>query len=188
MPLFVLRARVYAPCICFIYGFPTRLCILPTLSGICFFVILSFLFVVFVLFLLLCSRWRFVDIPLIFSVQQTTYRIDNLVYILLGMVEARSVNVKKIHTHQVERVCSVCRVTHIPPWECVTRARICAMHPFYLCVPCPSVHPTYPFWYLLFCYSFLSFGRFCLIFVTMLSLALCRYSSDIFCPADHVPD
>ncbi|CAN0437749.1 unnamed protein product, partial [Ascophyllum nodosum] len=71
---------------------------------------------------------------------------------------------------------------------CVTRARICAMHPFYLWVPCPPVHPTYPFWYLLSCYSFLSFCRFCLVFVTMLSLALCRYSSDIFCPADHVPD
>ena len=117
MPLFVLRARVYAPCIRFIYGFPARLCILPTLSGICFLVILSFLFVVFVLFLLLCSRWRFVDIPLIFSVQQTTYRIDNLVYILLGMVEARSVNVNNTYTHQVERVCPICRVTRIPPWE-----------------------------------------------------------------------
>ena len=63
---------------------------------------------------------------------------------------------------------------------CVTRLRICAMHPFYLWVPCLSVHPTYPFWYLLFCYYFLSFCRFCLVFVTMLSLELCRHSSDIF--------
>ena len=86
-PICVTRARICAmhpfylwvPC-------PSVHSILPTFSGICFFVILSFLFVVFVLFLLLCSRWRFVDIPLIFSVQQTTYRIGNLVYILLGMV------------------------------------------------------------------------------------------------------
>ena len=75
-----------------------RLCILPTLFGICFFCFLSFLFVVFVLFLLSCSRWSFVDIPLIFSCPADDVP-DWQPRTLLGMVEARSVNVKNTHAH-----------------------------------------------------------------------------------------
>ena len=51
-------------------------------SGMC---ILLFLFLslcrfcLFVFFF--CSHWNLVDVPLIFSVQQTTYRIGNHVYI-----------------------------------------------------------------------------------------------------------
>ena len=47
-----------------------------------------------------------------------------------------------------------------------------------------SVH----FWHVLRVIPlFLSF-LFCFVFVVMLSLDLCRYSYDFFCPADHVPD
>ena len=54
------------------------------------------LFVVF-LFLLSCSRWSFVDFPLIFS-YSTDHVPDMQPCILLGMVEARSVNVKTTTT------------------------------------------------------------------------------------------
>ena len=40
----------------------------------------SFLFCFCVFVFLFCSHWSLVDVPLIFSVQQTTYRIGNHVY------------------------------------------------------------------------------------------------------------
>ena len=52
---------------------------------------------VFVLFCFHASLCSFVDVPLhLFPVQQTMYRIGNHIYdwVLVGMVEARSVNVK----------------------------------------------------------------------------------------------
>ena len=58
-----------------------------------------FLFVVFTLFLFvlfLCSRWSFVDVPLLFSCSADHVVVvpDWQSRILLGMVETRSVNVK----------------------------------------------------------------------------------------------
>ena len=47
-------------------------------------------------FLFLSSRWSFVDVPLIFSCP-ADHVSDLLLRILLGMVEARSVNVKNTH-------------------------------------------------------------------------------------------
>ena len=74
--------------------------LLLSFSGMCIFVIapffLSFLFC-FVSFFLFCSRWSFADVPLIFFCPA-----DHVPgwqpRILLGMVEARSVNVKKTTT------------------------------------------------------------------------------------------
>ena len=57
---------------------------------------------------------------------------------------------------------------------------------FILWVSCASRHPTNPFWRLFYLFPF--FCRFCLVFVFMLSLELCRCSSDLSCPADYVPD
>ena len=96
-PFFVLRACVYAPRIRFIYG-SLRVCASYRPFWCLLFCFLSFLFVVFVLFLLLCSRWSFVDIPLIVSCPADDVP-DWQPRTLLGMVEARSVNVKNIHTH-----------------------------------------------------------------------------------------
>ena len=63
--------------------------------AVAFFTIFVFPFisVVFALFLLLCSGWSFVD-RCFFDLF-----LSNRPRILLGMVEARSVNVKNIHTH-----------------------------------------------------------------------------------------
>ena len=58
-----------------------------------FFLVLSCVVIVF-----LCSRWSFVNVPLIcFYIQQTVYRIDNN-RILPGMVKTRSVIVKNTST------------------------------------------------------------------------------------------
>ena len=50
-------------------------------------------------FLFLSSRWSFVDVPLIFFSCPADHVSDLLLRILLGMVEARSVNVKNTHNH-----------------------------------------------------------------------------------------
>ena len=65
-------------------------CLFLSFSGLCF-VLLFLSFCRFVLFL--CSRWSSVDVPLIFS-GPTGHVPDWQPRILLGMVEARSVNVK----------------------------------------------------------------------------------------------
>ena len=56
---------------------------------------LSFLFCVFVFFF--CSHWSLVDVPLIFFCR-ADHVPDWQPRVLLGMVEARSVNVKKTTT------------------------------------------------------------------------------------------
>ena len=61
----------------------------------------SFLFVVFVLFSVVffsCSRWSVVNVPLIFFCPEDHVPDWQPRIILLGMVEARSVNVKKTIT------------------------------------------------------------------------------------------
>ena len=76
----------------------------------------SFLFVVFCAFVFFfCSHWSLVDVPLIFD-----YPADHVPdwqpRVLLGMVEARSVNVKKTTTTTV-RICPsdrFCRVQNLP--------------------------------------------------------------------------
>ena len=102
------------------YGLPARLCILLTLliplffifSGICFCVIvfqvfvllcffslfLSFLpcfFILFLFYTLVC--WNFVDVPLIFSCPAD--HVPDWRPRILGLVEARSLNVKNAYTH-----------------------------------------------------------------------------------------
>ena len=72
---------------------------------VCFVLFLYFCRLCFVLFICSCSRWSFVDVPVIFPVQQTTYRIGNHVRILLGMFEARSVNNMKNTTNNTTRLC-----------------------------------------------------------------------------------
>ena len=61
-----------------------------------------YIFVVFVLFFVLflfsCSRWSFVDVPLVFSSPTDHVVPDWQPRILLGIVEARSVNVKNTTT------------------------------------------------------------------------------------------
>ena len=58
----------------------------------------SFLFVVFCVFVFFfCSHWRLVDVPLIFFCP-ADHVPDWQPRVLLGMVEARSVNVKKTTT------------------------------------------------------------------------------------------
>ena len=69
-------------------------------SGMCilFCYFCSFLFVVFCLFMFFfCSHWSFVDVPLIFFCPADPVP-DWQPRILLGVVEARSVNVKKTTT------------------------------------------------------------------------------------------
>ena len=68
--------------------------LLLSFSGICrLFCYCSFHFVVFILFcFVFCSRWSFVDAPLIFSCP-ANHVPDWQPRILLGMVEARPVNV-----------------------------------------------------------------------------------------------
>ena len=51
----------------------------------------------------LCSHWSLVDVPLIFFCP-VDHVPDWQPRVLLGMVEARSVNVKKTHTHTTESV------------------------------------------------------------------------------------
>ena len=63
------------------------MCILLLFFSFCRFCFVSFLF-------LLCSRWSFVDVPLIFFCP-ADHVPDWQPRILLGSVEARSVNVKK---------------------------------------------------------------------------------------------
>ena len=79
--------------------------LLLSFSDMCF-VLCSFLFVVFfcsvfVLFRLPCSRWSFVGVPLIFSCP-TDHVPDWQPRILLGMVEARSVDVKNTTTEDLD--------------------------------------------------------------------------------------
>ena len=71
----------------------------------CVFCFCSFLFVVSVSFryIFFCSRWSFVDVPLIFFCP-ADHVPDWQPRILLGMVEARSVNVKKITTTNLSSV------------------------------------------------------------------------------------
>ena len=64
VPLCVMPVHVCA--IHPVYWVPARLCALPFVSDVCFFVCISFIFVVFALFLFVCSCWSFRDIPLIF--------------------------------------------------------------------------------------------------------------------------
>ena len=59
----------------------------------------SFLFVVCVFCVFLCSHWSLVDVPLIFFCP-ADHVPDWQPRVLLGMVEARSVNVKKTTTAQ----------------------------------------------------------------------------------------
>ena len=76
--------------------------LLLSFSGMCFFCFCPFVFVVsvfvssrfFVLFF--CSRWSFVDVPLIFfcPADRVTDWQPRII-LLLGTVEARSINVKK---------------------------------------------------------------------------------------------
>ena len=71
-------------------------------SGMCIFVILvpfssSFLFVCVCVFFFFCSHWSLVDVPLIFFCP-VDHVPDWQPRILLGMVEARSVNVKKYNS------------------------------------------------------------------------------------------
>ena len=75
---------------------------------LCYFYLFIFLsFLPCFLLLFLCYCWSFKDVPLIFSCPAGHVVVpDWQPRILLGMVEARSVNVKNTHTH-----------TLIPPWE-----------------------------------------------------------------------
>ena len=70
----------------------------------------SFLFVVSVSFryVFFCSRWRFVDVPLIFICPED-HLPDWQPRILLGMVEARSVSVKKTkqQQHTIREQCHI---------------------------------------------------------------------------------
>ena len=107
-PLFVYAIISQGHASVWCYGFPAHLSILCTNTintthlcpfwylffCFCFLVILALFFVLF-----LCSRWRFVGVPVIYScVQHTTYRISDRVYYWVWF-EARWVNVKKKHTH-----------------------------------------------------------------------------------------
>ena len=88
-----------SPCI-HVMGSPR---VLAILSGICF----LFLFLLFLSFLFVCSRWSFVDVPLIFSCPED--HVQNWrPPILLGVVEAKLVKCQE-HTHT--------HTSLIPPWE-----------------------------------------------------------------------
>ena len=73
--------------------------LLLSFSGLCFIIpfFLSFLSC-FCFVLFSCSHWSFVEVPLIFS-RPADHVPDWQPRILLGMVEARSVNMKNAHTH-----------------------------------------------------------------------------------------
>ena len=58
----------------------------------------SYLFVVCVFVFFFCSHWSLVDVPLIFFFCPADHVPDWQPRVLLGMVEARSVNVKKTTT------------------------------------------------------------------------------------------
>ena len=66
----------------------------PFFCRLCLYLVFCFCF--------LCSRWNFVDIPLMFFCPPAGHVLDwqpHIVpHIVLGMVEARSVSVKNIHT------------------------------------------------------------------------------------------
>ena len=68
-------------------------------SDLCILLFLTFLFVVFfcVFVFFFCSHWSLVDVPLIFFCP-ADHVPDWQPRVLLGMVEARSVNVKKTTT------------------------------------------------------------------------------------------
>ena len=71
----------------------------------------SFLFVVFCVFVFLfCSHWSLVDVPLIFFCP-ADHVPDWQPRVLLGMVEARSVNVKKTTT--TDNMCCVLRLRQL---------------------------------------------------------------------------
>ena len=75
----------------------------------------SFLFVVFCAFVFLfCSHWSLVDVPLIFFCP-ADHVPDWQPRVLLGMVEARSVNVKKITTTTIYRHPSLCETITMNP-------------------------------------------------------------------------
>ena len=75
-------------------------------SDLCILLILflslcRFFFCVFVFFFFFCSHWSLVDVPLIFFCP-ADHVPDWQPRVLLGMVEARSVNVKKTTTTTTE--------------------------------------------------------------------------------------
>ena len=95
--------------------------LLLSFSDMCF-VLCSFLFVVFfcfvfALFRLPCPRWSFVGVPLIFSCP-TDHVPDWQPRIVLGTVEARSVNVKNTTTEDLDTF----RVLLIPQPEGVVHS------------------------------------------------------------------
>ena len=103
-PLRDARVRVCAMHPFLFHGFLARFGILPILSDTPSSPFLS----------LLCPSWSLVFVPLIFSCP-TEHVMVWQPRILLGMVEAQSVNVKNAHRHthttvQAERVCPLCRV------------------------------------------------------------------------------
>ena len=70
----------------------------PSFSDLCILLSCSFLFVVFCVFVFFfCSHWSLVDVPLIFFCP-ADHVPDWQPRVLLAMVEARSVNVKKTTT------------------------------------------------------------------------------------------
>ena len=76
-----------------LYRVPFFYLFLARVFCFCSFLLVVFVFVVF----FFCSRWSFVDVPLIFFCP-TDHVPDWQPRILLGMVEAPSVNVKKTTT------------------------------------------------------------------------------------------
>ena len=73
---------------------------------------LSFFFVCVFIFYLFCSHWSLVDVPLIFFCP-ADHVPDWQPRILLGMVEARSVNVKKPTTTTTAYWYNLIRVYHV---------------------------------------------------------------------------
>ena len=66
----------------------------------CYYYYFPFFYVVFDLFVFfLCSRWSFADVPLLIFSCPADHVPDWQPRRLLGMVEARSVNVKNTHAH-----------------------------------------------------------------------------------------
>ena len=64
----------------------------------------------------LCSHWSLVDVPLIFFCP-ADHVPDWQPRVLLGMVEARSVNVKKTTTTTDVPLIFFCPADHVPDWQ-----------------------------------------------------------------------
>ena len=121
----------------------------------------SFLFVVCVFCVFLCSHWSLVDVPLIFFCP-ADHVPDWQPRVLLGMVEARSVNVKKTTTTTV--YCILYTAYCIPYTAyCILHTAYCILYTAY-CIPYTAYCKLYTAYCILYTVYCILHTVYCILF------------------------